>query len=52
MLESSNQTNGRQLLLELYTVRDTLKEGSTAWINIQNSINTIIAQNFLEYTNR
>ena len=52
MLESSNQTNGRQLLLKLYTERDTLKEGSTDWMKVQNNINVIIAQNYLEYINR
>ena len=52
MLESSNQTNGRQLLLRLYTERDTLKEGTIAWQNVQQNINKIVAQNFLEYLNR
>ena len=52
MLESSNQTNGRQLLLKLYTERDTLKAGTTAWINVQQNIDKIVAQNFLEYLNR
>jgi len=52
MLESSNQTNGRQLLLRLYTERDTLKSGTIAWINVQQKIDKIVAQNFLEYLNR
>ncbi len=52
MLESSNQTNGRLLLLKLYTERDTLKEGTSDWNKVQADINAIVAQNFLEYTNR
>ena len=52
MSESSNQTNGRQLLLGLYTERDSFKEGTSDWNRVQQSINKIIAQNFLEYVNR
>ena len=52
MSESSNQTNGRQLLLKLYTERDTFKEGTNDWTKVQNEINVIIAQNYLEYINR
>ena len=50
--ESSNQSNGRQLLLKLYTERDTFKEGTNDWTKVQNRINVIIAQNYLEYINR
>ena len=52
MPKSRNQTNGRLLLLELYTERDSFKEGTSDWNRIQQSINKIIAQNFLEYINR
>jgi len=51
MFESSNQTNGRQLLLKLYTERDTFQVGTNDWTKVQNRINVIIAQNFLEYIN-
>ena len=50
--ESSNQSNGRQLLLELYKERDTFSEGTRAWQKVEDKIRTIVAQNFLEYTNR
>ena len=52
VFEPSNQTNGRQLLLGLYTKRDSFKEGTSDWVNVQQAINKIIAQNFLEYINR
>ena len=51
-MEISNQfskhTNGRELLLELYAQLDQEKN-YTKQILIQNSINNIIAQNFLSY---
>jgi len=55
-MEQSNRglqsTNGRQLLLSLYQQRDALHEGSNAWRKIQDAIDKIVAQNYLEYLNR
>ena len=52
MFDVGNQTNGQQLLLGLYTKRDSFKEGTSDWVCVQQAINKIIAQNFLEYINR
>ena len=46
--QSSKHENGRELLLELYAQLDQEKN-YTKQILIQNSINNIIAQNFLSY---
>ena len=46
--QSSKHKNGRELLLELYAQLDQEKN-YTKQILIQNSINNIIAQNFLSY---
>jgi len=55
-VESGNKkmqsTNGRKLLLELYQQRDALHEGSNAWRKVQDAIDKIVAQNFLEFINR
>lgn len=52
-VEQSDNTNGRKLLLEeLRQEQEQYSEGSGQWAKLQETINRVIAQNFLEYINR
>ena len=47
---SQQQTDDRFLLL--VEQQKSVREGSSAWYSLQQKINQIIAQNYLEYVNR
>ena len=56
-MEQSNNdqqsTDVRSILLkQLRTEQEQYGEGSTHWVLIEEKINQIIAQNYLEYVNR
>lgn len=45
-------TDGRSVLLDLRNKQRLFKRDSGEWMAIQQRIDTIVAQNFLEYQNR
>jgi|SaaInl5LU_22_DNA_1037371.scaffolds.fasta_scaffold146752_2 hypothetical protein len=56
-MEYSNRdlqsSDGRKLLLDhLRNLQANNKEGSSSWINVQQQIDQIVAERFLDYLNR
>ena len=49
--QPSVTTNGRSLLLDLQNKQKLFKRDSGEWLKIQRQIDSIIAQNYLNYVN-
>ena len=45
-------TNEHVVLMELQSRQKETKEGTPSWYSLQEQINQIIANNFLQYVNR
>lgn len=50
--EVSNKTNGKSILLSLRSEQLQVKDHSTLWIKLQQQIDKIVAQQYLEWLNR